>query len=295
MKIFKTAPTLILLFFSLLSQETKAQHSPKLITKVVGKGQPVVLIPGLTCHGSTWDETIEAMGESYEYHLLTLPGFAGNAPLNSVEKGFFKQTESMVLDYIDKQGLKKPIIIGHSLGGFMALNIAIHKPDLPSKLLIIDALPNMSGIRYPHATAEQIEVIATRLKQSTITEGNQPLEKKTARQKQLLSYMMQSSEKIELTTNWYLNSHVKSIAQALYEMNITDLREDLDKIKVPTLVLGSWLAGKEYGVTRENSLASYSAQYANLKGVKLDMSDKGYHFIMWDDPEFLMNWIKKFL
>lgn len=291
----KTIFLLALLLLGLVANRAAAQQNPELIIKVIGRGQPIVLIPGLTCHGTTWDETVEAMGKGYQYHIITLPGFAGNPPLNTVEDGFFKQTKSMILDYIDQQKLKKPIIIGHSLGGFMALKIAIDRPDLPSKLVIVDALPYLPGIRDPNISPEQAKAGAIQTKNNMLANGKQPLEKKTAAQKDFLKWLIQDSKKIDLATQWYLDSHIESVAQAMYEMNTTDLRKDLNAIKVPTLVIGAWVAGKPYGATRNGTLSSYRAQYAALKGVQVDMTDKGYHFVMWGDPEFFISRIKKFL
>lgn len=265
-------------------------------TRVIGEGQPVIMIPGLTCDGSVWDDTIEAMGKGYQYHVMTLPGFAGNAPLEDVEAGFFKQVEAMVLDYIDKNHIKKPIIIGHSLGGFMALNIAIKKPNLPSKLVIVDSLPYLTGIQFPQASSpEEAEQMAKQMKSMVIASANQSREAKIAYQKQMLQSMIIDKDRIEIAAGWSADSDSPTVAQSMYEMYTTDIREDLDKIKVPTLVLGAWVAYAPYGNTRESTLKRYTDQYEKLANVTVDMTDIGNHFIMWDDPEFFQNWLKKFL
>lgn len=265
-------------------------------TKIIGEGQPVIMIPGLTCDGSVWEETIEAMGNSYQYHVMTLPGFAGNAPLENVEAGFFKQVEKMVLDYIDQNNIEKPIIIGHSLGGFMALNIAIKRPNLPSKLVIVDSLPYLTKIQMPQAeTAEQAEQMAKQMKTMVIASGNQPRESKIAFQKQMLQSMIINKDKIEIAAGWGADSDSPTVAQSMYEMYTTDIRQELTKIKVPTLVLGAWVAYKPFGSTRESTLKLYTDQYEQLPNVIVDMTDIGNHFIMWDDPEFFNGWLKKFL
>lgn len=157
-----------------------AAEKPMLKTKVIGEGKDVLMIPGLTCDGSVWDSTIEAMGEGYEYHVLTLPGFAGNAPLANVEAGFFAQVTELVYEYIEENQLDKPIIIGHSLGGFMALNIAIEKPDLPEKIVIVDALPFLTAVQMPGATAESAKSFAQGMKAQMKASANQSYEQKLA-------------------------------------------------------------------------------------------------------------------
>jgi len=77
------------MLIALISTQLKANDKPGIKTRVIGTGQPVIMIPGLTCDGSVWDSTFEVMGNGYEYHIMTLPGFAGNAPLENLEAGFF--------------------------------------------------------------------------------------------------------------------------------------------------------------------------------------------------------------
>ncbi|MBO3699189.1 alpha/beta fold hydrolase [Roseivirga sp. E12] len=270
--------------------------APGIKTRVIGKGQPVIMIPGLTCDGAVWDDTIEAMGNGYQYHVMTLPGFAGNAPLEDLEAGFFKQVEAMVLNYIDENNIEKPIIIGHSLGGFMALNIAIKRPDLPSKLVIVDSLPYLTKIQMPQAeTPEQVKQMADQMKNMIRSSVNQPRADKVTFQKQMLQSMIIDKDKIEIAAGWGADSDTHTIAQSMYEMYTTDIRDDLDKIKVPTLVLGAWVAYQAYGSTRESTLAQYTGQYEKLANVTVDMTDIGNHFIMWDDPAFFYGWLKKFL
>lgn len=273
-----------------------ATETGSLKTKVIGEGKPVLLIPGLTCDGAVWDETIEAMGKGYQFHVFTLPGFAGNAPLENVEAGFLSQVQKMVLNYVDKHRIQKPIIIGHSLGGFMALNIAIERPNLPSKLVIVDSLPFLAAIQMPHLkTPEEAKPMAESMKTMMLSNANQPKETSMAFQKQMLQTMIKDPAKIDIAADWGTNSDVPTVAQAMYELYTSDIREDLQKIKVPTLVLGAWIAYKQYGVTRESNMKNYKAQYQKLKDVTIDMTDNGNHFIMWDDPEFFHNWLRKFL
>lgn len=293
MKIFKT--TLLTMLLSLVVSQLLATEKPHIITKVIGKGQPVIMIPGLTCDGSVWDDTIEAMGNGYQYHVMTLPGFAGNAPLEDLEAGFFKQVEAMVLDYIDKNHIEKPIIIGHSLGGFMALKIAIQRPFLPSKLVIVDSLPFLTAMQMPDATEESAKGFAGNMKTQMMASVDQSLEQRATYQRTMLKSMILDSANIEIATQWSIDSDMATIAQSMYELYTTDLREDLDKIIVPTLVLGAWVAYQPYGSTRESTLKIYTDQYEKLSNVTVDMTDIGNHFIMWDDPKFFQNWLKKFL
>ena len=49
--------------------------------KVIGKGQPILLIPGYSCSGAVWKETADHLKNNYQLHILTLAGFAGVKPI----------------------------------------------------------------------------------------------------------------------------------------------------------------------------------------------------------------------
>ncbi len=291
----KTTLLIALLLLGLVTNKAAASEGPGLITKVTGKGQPMVLIPGLTCPGAVWDETIAQLGQGYEYHTVTLPGFAGNKPIDNHEGKYLEKMRDLVLSYIHEQKLEKPIIMGHSLGGFLALTITIAEPDLPSKLVIVDSLPFLPAIQMQGMSEENIQAMAKNMKTQMTSSSGQSEETRKSFQRMMLQSMIKDSAKIERALQWGIESDVETTAQAMYELYTLDIREDLAKIKVPTLVLGAWIAYKNYGATREITLKNYKDQYAKLDGAIVDLTDNGNHFIMWDDPEFLTGWVKKFL
>uniref|UniRef100_UPI0040471A3B alpha/beta fold hydrolase n=1 Tax=Roseivirga sp. TaxID=1964215 RepID=UPI0040471A3B len=289
---FKT--TLMLMVIGIMPLQLVAQKS-NLNIRVVGKGQPVIMIPGLTCSGEVWDSTIAALDGKYEYHVITLPGFAGQPALADHEGKYLQKMRDEVISYIEKQELKRPIIIGHSLGGFLALNIAIAKPEMASKLVIVDALPFMTAVMMPGMSAEDAKPMAKSMKAQVVSAASQPVEGRKAYQRQMLVSMINDKDQIEIATQWAIDSDQETVGESMYEMYTTDIRSELSKIKIPTLVLGAWVAYKPFGSTRESTLKLYTDQYANLEGVEVDMTDIGNHFIMWDDPAFFQAWLKKFL
>ena len=209
---------------------------------------------------------------------------------------FFDQTQNLILDYIKTNKIENPILIGHSLGGFLAMKIAIDNPDLPTKLVIIDALPFLPAIMSPTIkNEEQSKPMATSIKSNMMLAANQTKEERIATQTQFLSTMIDDQSRLAIVAEWGAISDPYTIAESMYELYSTDLRDQLANIKSPTLVLGSWIAYKNHGVTKESNMASYKAQYAKLKNVTIDMSETGKHFIMWDDPSFFYEWLTRFL
>lgn len=87
--------------------------------KVFGKGIPMILIPGIACSGDVWKSTVVQYQDRYECHVITLAGFAGVPPEQS--DWFLDQVKNDLIFYIKEKHLQKPVIVGHALGGFVAV------------------------------------------------------------------------------------------------------------------------------------------------------------------------------
>ncbi len=285
--------TMILLITLLLSITplVKAQSYDFEVT-VSGKGKPMILIPGLTCHGDVWNETTEWLSEHYECHVITLPGFAGIPSLENVEKGFLPVMKEQLKEYIKINELKNLTLTGHSLGGFLSLDIAREMPERIEKLVIVDGLPFLASVQMPGATEESMKAMAENMKAGMI---NQTDEQYASCQPIILNSMILSKEHQDIAMEWALASHRPTVAQAMYELYTTDLRNEISTITSPVLVLGAWIAYKDYGATRESVLATYENQFSQASSVTVKMTDKGKHFIMWDDWDFYQHEVEQFL
>lgn len=81
----------------------------------------------------------------------------------------------------------------------------------------------------------------------------------------------------------------------MYDLYTTDLRSELDAIETPLLVLGAWKAYENYGVTKAMAENMYKQQYSKHEGTVILLSDTGKHFLMWDDPAFLLTSFHSFM
>lgn len=272
-----------------LATATLASASPSFEVEVTGSGQPMILIPGLACNGSTWDETVERYQDRYECHVLSLAGFAGTAPIEH-NGAFLETVKTDLIAYIQNKHLENSILVGHSLGGFLSLQIAISAPDEISRILVVDSLPFMPASMNPNATVESVKARATG-QRDAMSQGGQGENALRG----MLQMMTTGDTSIERGLSMSLNSHGPTVAQAMYELNTTDIRNDLTKIQTPTLILGAWIAYQQFGSTKESTSAIFNTQYANHPNYTLEMSDHGRHFIMWDDPDFFFAQLDSFL
>jgi pimeloyl-ACP methyl ester carboxylesterase len=175
------------------------------------------------------------------------------------------------------------------LGGFVSLLIAIENESNIEKIVIVDSVPFFAALQNPFATEEQMKEMAPNFK---ISEMSSPEYKN--RQYQILKSMIRDSSKIELAMKWSLNSDLDAINQSMYDLYTTDLRDDISGLSTPTLIFGSWIAYKDYGVTKEMVENNFRSQFKGLTNFTLLMSEKGRHFIMWDDQQWFIEQMSNF-
>jgi len=260
--------------------------------KVTGHGQPMILIPGLASPGAVWDSTVAHFSDHYECHVLSLAGFAGTPPRED-SGPVLESVRQELVAYIRQHNLAHPIIVGHSLGGFLALDLAAKNPELPGQLVIVDSLPFLVGIMKPGATADDAKQFATGASAS-FSQMNPEAYAQMIRGGPNGSIMASGSADLDRIIAWGLASDPATVSRAMRELYSADLRPSLSIIKCPALVLAAWIGYAPYS-SHQFVEKTYGGQYAGLKGVRLAITDTARHFIMLDDPRWMFAQIEKFL
>ena len=116
--------------FSVNAQEKTFQVS------VFGTGEPILFFPGFTCTGEVWESTVQELSKNYQCHVFAFAGF-GDVP--AIEKPWLPKIKEGIQEYIQQKKLKNPSMVGHSLGGALALWLATES-DSFKNLIIVDAL-----------------------------------------------------------------------------------------------------------------------------------------------------------
>lgn len=277
MRIFETYLSATLVFAS-LGLSTAA--APKIIAvQVVGHGEPVIFIPGVATSGAVWDGTVQHLQDRYECHVITIAGFGGMAPAKTAH--LLEDVRDQIITYIRSQKLHKPTIVGHSLGGAIALAIGEHAPDLPGDIVSVDGLPFIAGMRFPgvNDTATAREAVAA-IRDSI---EKQAVEQFTARRDVNSSLSHIRSEYDRRIAQVCGQSDAATVAQARVEMFSADFRPQLGRIKCPILVLGA-LAGKLQNVPPRMLEETYKKLYTNAPQTRFEFFPKARHYLMIDDP-----------
>lgn len=259
----------------------QAQNSAIHIEKI-GKGAPVIFMPGFITPGSVWKETVQNLKGKYEAHLVSYAGFNGLAP---IAMPWYATIKKELVDYIKTNKLKNVKLIGHSMGGNLAVDIAAEVGEAVDRVIIVDALSCMREIMMPGVPAEAF-VYDNPYNKQTI-EMSADSFAKTA--DMMAQGMTSVPEKQALIKSWILEADRKTYVYGYTDLLKLDLRPTLANVKVPVLILGAPFPNKE--VVTPN----FEKQYANLANKTITIAPEGRHFIMFDQPEWLYNQINAFL
>jgi pimeloyl-ACP methyl ester carboxylesterase len=255
-----------------------------------GEGGDVILIPGLNSSPRVWREMVRAL-PGHRYHLVQVSGFAGQARGGNTDGLVAAPVAEEIARYITASGLKKPAVIGHSMGGTIGLMLAARHPDLPSRLMVVDMIPFLGAVFGPPGTTpDSIKPVAD----SILVQMRAP--DSPARSKRAAATIDSMVDTVAMRPG-ALDDSLKSdpdvSARAYHELVVTDLVPELAKISVPTTVL--YVVPKGMGLTDEKMDGVYKAAYAPLKGVTLKRISDSAHFIMWDQAEKFQEEVKGFL
>lgn len=274
---------IIALLFAALCLNVFGQTKPfPFEVKKSGQGkQSIIFIPGFASSGQVWDETKAIFEKNYTCYTLTMAGFAGAKP--QADQTTFKAWEEAITNYIRDNKIEKPIIIGHSMGGGLALAIAADYPQLIQKIVVVDALPCLSALMNPSFKSKPNNDCSETVKQ--ITSMNDEQFKQM--QKMTIPRLLADTMKQDLVVSWSVQSDRKTFAEMFCDFSNTDLRETIKNIKCPSLIL--------LEANFKSIQTSIEEQYKNLKTAKLQYADKGLHFIMYDDKEWYFTQLNNFL
>lgn len=250
------------------------------VTKT-GKGkQAIVFIPGFASSGDVWKETKANFEKDFTCYTLTMAGFAGVKPQGNVT---FKNWENGIANYIKDNKIEKPIVVGHSMGGGLALAIAADYPDLISKIVVVDALPCLAALSDPSFKSKENNDCSAMVTQMTAMTDTQFYDM----QKQTMPRLLQDTSKLEMVVDWSVKSDRKTFAEMYCDFFNVDLREKIAAIKCPSLILL-----ESYFI---NLKPAIEGQYKNLKTANFQYATKGLHFIMYDDTDWYLTQLNNFI
>jgi esterase len=107
----------------------------KLFFKHFGSGPPLIILHGLYGSGDNWYSIGKALSNHFEIFLVDLRNH-GSSP-HDPEMSNSVMTSDLI-EFFSEREIEKACIIGHSMGGKVAMRFALQNPDKLSKLVIVD-------------------------------------------------------------------------------------------------------------------------------------------------------------
>lgn len=263
--------------------------SGRISVKTSGVGSDVILIPGLGSSPRVWAELIKAV-PGHRYHLIQVSGFAGQAVGANQDGVVAAPVAEEIARYIAEQGLQKPAVIGHSLGGTIGMMLAARHPQATSKLMVVDMLPFLGALfGPPGTTADSIKPTADAIL-ANLRNADPSARLQTAQA--TLSGMIDTVAMRVGAIEDSVTSDAGVTGRAYHELIVTDLTPELAQIVVPVTVL--YVLPKGIPFTEAQMDGYYQAAYAQLKGAALKRISASAHFIMWDQAEQFQREVRAF-
>lgn len=284
---FLSLPLTIAVGLALLTLTARADTPFEV--KVTGRGSPMIFIPGLACSGEVWNDAVMHFSKRYECHVVTLAGFAG---VPAVPGPFLETMRDSLIGYIRRYELKNPIVVGHSLGGLIAMAVAVKEPELAGRLVIVDSYPFAGAIFDSTITADVMRPQAEVFRSRIVSQSRDDYRKT---QPHVLATMMRDSSRIDQVLQWGLASDSAVVGRAMFEALTTDLRAQVAKITAPVLVIGSWIATRFVGGSKDRTTENFRAQFRRTPDVTIAVADSARHFIMFDDLPWMLDQMEGFL
>ncbi|CAN2532187.1 Putative+aminoacrylate+hydrolase+RutD [Methylocapsa aurea] len=252
-----------------------------------GAGDPLLLIPGLACGAWALDDIARRLAPRFSIHAVTLPGFDGRPPIAAP---MIARVAADIAAYIAERRLERPILVGHCLGAFVALQAALLRPEQIGGVVTLDGYPVFPALAG--ADAEARVAAAKRLgEQFAVGAGNPARFRATLRA--FLAARMNDAQQADHFAERAARSDPGATAAYVVEMLSSDLRPELTRLTAPLLALAatdSYLAGR----ADENISAFYAGLLADAPKSAVTLLRGSRHFVAVDQPDVVAVAIESF-
>jgi pimeloyl-ACP methyl ester carboxylesterase len=260
---------------------------------IEGEGPDVLLIPGLSTPRAVWDKTREQLKDRFRVHTIQTRGFGDKAPTETLApegRSLLDSYAFHLADYIDDyviriSGGQSPAIIGHSMGGLVAMKIALNMGHQVDRIMVIDRLP-FDGLFRPDSSEDIVKPQAAVMREELAAQDSgEPDERRL----QEMSALAAGREQVRI---WGQSADPKVVAAYFHDVMTTDMSGALDNINLPMTILYPFDATR---MRKEEVDALYRSVFAKAKTAKFGRIDDSRRFIMLDQPEKFAEAVERFL
>jgi pimeloyl-ACP methyl ester carboxylesterase len=226
------------------------------IYHVAGSGEPVILIHGLSGSGRWWRRNLPALSERYHTYLVDLPRFGA---MHRTGRFILAEAATWLLAWMDAAGLRRADVIGHSMGGLIAIRLAAKRPAVVSRLVLV-APAGVSS--KPSLAAQALPLL------------------RAARHSRPSFFPMLAYDA--------LRAGPRTLWRAARDLVSDNVRDDLGAIRSPTLVI----VGRHDPLTPPDMGAVLQKAIADARLLVIEGAG---HVVMYDQPDIFNDAVLAFL
>lgn len=266
----------------------------KLYFRKLGSGQPIIILHGLYGASDNWMTIGRQLSENYEVWLLDLRNH-GKSPHHNIHN--YDVMKDDLHEFISRNKIENPVLVGHSMGGKVAMAFALSYPDLISRLIVIDIAPKSYLFSLDSLKGElNHKEILNALKSSGLD--------KFARREEILEDLIKriGSTKIshflmknlkrdsEKRFNWILNIDAlfNNLEDILDGFSEKDIDSNPASLGVPVLFIKG--ANSDYILEDDKDEIEDIFPYAQFKSIK-----NAGHWLHVEQPEQLIKVLTDFI
>jgi pimeloyl-ACP methyl ester carboxylesterase len=220
-------------------------------------------------------------------YVVTLPGFDGRPAVGGDP---FDNARAALAELIASRRLARPVLVGHSIGGTLALALTVEQPERIGGVVSVEGLPVFPRTEHvpPEGRAPMAE--GARMRMAALAGPAF-----TAQQQQTMRSMGVTD--IDKAARLTARSDPAAVAAYMGAVLALDLRPRLPAIAAPVLVVSPYFAPDlaQIGLTSAEKVAYYRELMAGTRRLEVAPIDNARHFAMIDQPRALNDMLRQFL
>jgi pimeloyl-ACP methyl ester carboxylesterase len=242
--------------------------------EVFGRGRPVLFLHGWLGSWRYWFPTMEVVADNFRTYSFDFWGFGDSRRKQTQES--IQNYSDQVIRFLDALGIDRVQVVGHSMGGMVALKTAINHPDRITRVATVGAPINGESLSWLLKLTDRpffadafarLPWLRRQLFRFFLGETNDPA----------VSEVIDDSVK----------SSANTLRRAVSSMLRTDLSKELDRLRVPALIVH----GGRDDIVSPNQVDLFDA----IPSSEVVLLPSSRHFPFLDEAELFNNVLLRFL
>jgi esterase len=245
-----------------------------------GEGRPVIILHGLFGSSRNWQGIARSLAE---HHRVITPDLRNHGHSFHEDAMSYIDMADDVITLCDHLNISDAILMGHSMGGKVAMTVALLHPEQFSALVIVDIAP----FDYEHSFHDLVDAMLhmdlENLKSRTAAEAEL---KKITNDINTIQFILQNLIRVEGKFSWRIN--LPTISANLTTISLFPESLKTKSCRMPSLFLG----GSESHYVKSIHNASI---YQHFPAAEITMIEGSGHWLHAEKPKEFLNEVKTFI